>query len=256
MGRKKRDLGSNFYGGLSGLELPIPKYLFPEPHQRSSRLTYYATFFNSIEVNSTFYKLPQAKTLSSWLDQVPDNFRFTFKLWREITHVKELDFKEEDVERFFKVISAANSKKGCILIQFPPSLGRVRSRQLDALLSCVEQNNVNHGWEIAVEFRNKSWYDSEIYGLLESHQAAVVLHDIPKSATPMITHISNFLYLRFHGPTGNYRDTYSEHVLAEYATLIMEWMAEGKEVYTYFNNTMGDAFRNLQTLNQFIYKRS
>jgi uncharacterized protein YecE (DUF72 family) len=242
-----------FYSGLSGLELPVPKYLFPPEHQDSSRLTYYATFFNSIEVNSTFYKLPMGKTLAKWKEQVPPGFAFTFKLWKEITHDKDLDFKEQDVKSFFEVIAYAGEKKGCVLVQFPPSLGKVRLMQLGALLACIDQYNTGRAWKIAVEFRNKSWYQPEVYDLLESHGAAMVIQDIPKSVTPMIDHASNFLYIRFHGPSGNYRDSYSEHFLAEYATYVREWLQEGKTVFVYFNNTMGDAFKNLETLNNFIY---
>ena len=243
----------NFYSGLSGLQLPVPKYSFPEPHQNSSRITYYATFFNSIEINSTFYKLPLARTISNWIASVPEDFRFTFKLWRDITHVKGLEFKEADVISFFNVISNANHKKGCVLIQFPPSLGKTHIMQLDVLLRCIAQNNINHEWKIAVEFRNKSWYGQEVYELLQNYNAGLVIQDIPKSITPMIEHLSDFIYVRFHGPTGNYRDSYSEQFLNEYATYIKEWLEEGKTVYTYFNNTMGDAFKNLQALNQFIH---
>ena len=250
---KMSNLTSNFYSGLSGLQVPVPKYLFPEPHQNSSRLTYYATFFNSIEINSTFYKLPLPKTISNWIASVPEQFRFTFKLWRDITHLKNLDFKESDVELFFNIISKANHKKGCILIQFPPSLGSAHIIQLDALLRCIARNNINHEWKIAVEFRNKSWYIQDTYELLNIYNAGLVIQDIPKSITPMIDHLSDFIYIRFHGPTGNYRDSYAEEFLAEYATYIKEWLNEGKTVYTYFNNTAGDAFRNLQSLNEFLF---
>lgn len=243
---------SNFYSGLSGLQLPVPKYLFPEPHQNASRLTYYSTFFNSIEINSTFYKLPLAKTVSNWIASVPHEFKFTFKLWRDITHVKYLDFKEADVVSFFNVISKANHKKGCVLIQFPPSFGKANIMQLDKLLRCISQNNINQEWKIAVEFRNKTWYEHEVYDILQMYNACLVIQDIPKSITPMIDHLSDFIYVRFHGPTGNYRESYSEQFLAEYATYIKEWLEEGKTVFTYFNNTMGDAFKNLETLNRFI----
>ncbi|MEO6903211.1 MAG: DUF72 domain-containing protein [Bacteroidia bacterium] len=243
----------NFYSGLSGLQLPVPKYLFPEPHQHSSRLTYYSTFFNSIEINSTFYKLPLAKTITNWIASVPNEFKFTFKLWREITHVKDLDFKQSDVESFFKIISKANYKKGCVLIQFPPSLRNAQIMQLDKLLECIAQNNINNEWKIAVEFRNKSWYEQEVYELLQKYNAGLVIQDIPKSITPMIDHMSDFIYVRFHGPTGNYRGSYSEEFLAEYSTYIKEWLQEGKTVFTYFNNTLGDAFKNLKTLNEFVY---
>lgn len=250
MKRKKNKLSSNFYSGISGLQLPIPKHQFPEEFRDSSRLTYYATFFNSIEINSTFYKLPMPRTIEKWISEVPADFRFTFKLWKEITHTKGLAFNENDVKLFFDIASRANEKKGCVLIQFPPSLGKTYIMQLDALLQYIGQ--VNNGWKIAVEFRNKSWYDEDVYELLESYNAAVVVQDIPKSATPMISHASDIVYLRFHGPTGNYRDSYSESFLSEYASYVKEWMEEGKTVYAYFNNTMGDAFNNLQTLNRFV----
>src|SRR5690606_17397888 len=120
------------------------------------------------------------------------------------------------------------------------------------LLSCINEINIKHGWKVAVEFRNTSWYHEKVYELLDFYKAAMVIHDIPKSATPLLDQPTDFIYARFHGPTGNYRDSYSEDFLHEYATYINEWIAEGKTVYVYFNNTMGDAFRNLQTLNNFF----
>jgi uncharacterized protein YecE (DUF72 family) len=241
-----------FYSGLSGLAIPIPKYLYPETFKDASRLTFYASHFNSIEINSTFYKLPLARTIARWTSSVPDDFKFTFKLWKEITHGKFLHFKEADVESFFKVIAEARNKKGCVLIQFPPGLGSANAGQLNALLKCVQYYNVNSEWKIAVEFRNKSWYEDETYDMLQFYKAAMVIQDIPKSLTPMIEHRSDFIYVRFHGPTGNYRDSYAEHFLAEYSTYLKEWLAEKKTVYTYFNNTMGDAFDDLQKLNKMM----
>ncbi|MBA3664579.1 MAG: DUF72 domain-containing protein [Bacteroidetes bacterium] len=252
MSRDPNSIFSKFFSGLSGLQLPMPKYQYPEEHKDSSRLTFYSTFFNSIEINSTFYKLPMAKTVEKWRLSVPEDFKFTFKLWKEITHVKDLEFKEEDVEKFFTAIAGAGNKKGCVLVQFPPSLGRTHIMQLEALLRCLAENNQDAGWRIAVEFRNKSWYQNEIYSMLEKYNAGLVIQDIPKSVTPMIDHSTEFIYARFHGPTGNYRDSYSESFLYEYATYVNEWIKEGKTVFAYFNNTMGDAFKNGQTLTQFV----
>ena len=242
---------NTFYSGLSGLQLPIPKYLFPPPFENASRLTYYASFFNSIEVNSSFYKIPQAGTVTKWVDAVPEFFRFTFKLWKGITHFKGLHFNKEDVATFFNSIHAVK-KKGCLLVQFPPGLGSEHYFQLKKLLSCINEINLKNEWKVAVEFRNTSWYQEKVYELLDFYKAAMVIHDIPKSATPLIDQPTDFIYARFHGPTGNYRDSYSEDFLYEYATYINEWIAEGKTVYVYFNNTMGDAFKNLQTLNNFF----
>ena len=243
---------NKFYSGLSGLQLPIPKYLFPPPFENASRLTYYSSFFNSIEINSSFYKIPKAATVAKWSDAVPENFKFTFKLWKGITHGKGLYFNKEDVASFFTSINAVTNKKGCLLIQFPPGLGSEHYFQLKKLLSHISEINTKEEWKVAVEFRNKSWYHEKIYELLISYKAAVVIHDIPKSATPLIDQSTDFVYARFHGPTGNYRDSYPEDFLYEYATYINDWIAEHKTVYVYFNNTMGDAFKNLKTLISFL----
>lgn len=248
------DLRRHFYSGLSGLQLPIPKYLFPHPYENASRLTFYATIFNSIEFNSSFYKIPQPGTVAKWAASVPEHFRFTFKLWKGITHNKGLNFNEEDVVTFFNSINSVNEKKGCLLIQFPPGLGREYTIQLEKLFSCISEADPTQDWKVAVEFRNSSWYHEDVYDLLNSYKVAMVIQDIPKSATPLINHQSDFLYIRFHGPTGNYRESYSEDFLKEYASLINEWVEERKSVYVYFNNTMGDAFNNLETLNRFVYE--
>lgn len=139
MAQNKKHKPAAFYAGLSGLTLPVPKYRFPQQFKNASRLTYYATFFNSIEINSTFYKLPMANTVIKWVSMVPHEFKFTFKLWKEITHNKGLDFKALDVERFFKVISSAGNKKGCVFIQFPPSLDKENIIRLDLLLGCKKK---------------------------------------------------------------------------------------------------------------------
>lgn len=250
MSQVSNQLYRKFYIGISGLQLPVPKYQYPEEHKDSSRLTYYSIFFNSIEINSTFYKLPMAKTVEKWALSVPEDFTFTFKLWKEITHIKNLEFNEEDVLLFFKTISGASTKKGCVLIQFPPSLGKLNYLQLEALLRCIKKMREADGWKIAVEFRNKSWYHEDVYELLEKYKAAIVIQDIPKSATPLIDHKGKFVYIRFHGPSGNYRDCYSDSFLHEYSTYIDEWVKEGKTVFAYFNNTMGNSFKNASTLNK------
>ncbi len=245
-----------FYSGLSGLQLPIPKYLFPHPYENASRLTYYASLFNSIEFNSTFYKIPQPATVAKWATSVPEHFRFTFKLWKGITHSKGLNFNKQDVDAFFNCINAVNEKKGCLLVQFPPSLGREYTVPLKNLLSCIQESDPAQEWKVAVEFRNKSFYQEDVYDLLDIYKATMVIQDIPKSATPLADQKSDFLYLRFHGPSGNYRESYSEDFLKEYAALVNEWREEGKSVYVYFNNTMGDAFNNLQTLNNFVHDQT
>lgn len=241
----------NCYLGLSGLQIGTPKYLLPESFQKSSRLTYYASLFNSIEINSSFYKIPKAATVLNWADSVHAHFRFSFKLWKGVTHIKGLNFEPADLALFFDSINSIQNKQGCILIQFPPGLGIENKHQLDKLLNCI-RNLGGAQWRIAVEFRNKLWYNNYMYDLLKSYNTTLVIHDIPKSATPMTSRNSDFVYLRFHGPTGNYRGSYTDDFLREYALYVKEWIAEGKDVYIYFNNTMGDAIANSRTINRFL----
>ncbi|HEK19339.1 MULTISPECIES: DUF72 domain-containing protein [unclassified Mucilaginibacter] len=243
------NLPANFYSGTSGLVLPVPnKQAYPPEYQNSSRLTFYGSLFNSIEINSSFYRLPMASTVKKWANEVPDAFRFTYKLLRDVTHNKELLFESDDVSRFLQVVDAAGDKKGSLLIQFPGKTDIGSVKQLEKLLVNIGDSD----WDIAVEFRNKSWYHEDVYRLLDEYQAAIVTQDMPKAMTPMIDSPVDFVYLRFHGPNGGYRGSYSEVFLQEYAQLIAEWLGDGKKVYCYFNNTAGEAVHNLITLNSMV----
>lgn len=246
------ELPPNFYSGLSGIELPMPKYEFPPEYQRTSRLIYYSTFFNSIEVNSSFYKIPMHTTVGRWSLSVNDKFKFTFKLFKEITHVKDLRFDPNLIQVFIDTIANIGEKRGCLLVQFPPGLKRDSIIQLDNLLHFIKISDPTGRWNVGVEFRNKGWYNEDVYDLLKTYHAALVMHDIPASATPFKNIPSGFFYVRFHGPTGNYRGSYTDAFLLEYAEYIKEWMSEGKTGYVYFNNTMGNAFNNLVTLNSLV----
>ncbi|ASU35092.1 DUF72 domain-containing protein [Mucilaginibacter xinganensis] len=241
-----------FYGGTSGLVIPISKRDFQPPFNNCSRLQYYAANLNSIEINSSFYKLPMPSTVSKWADSVPENFKFTFKLWRNITHNKQLAFNAKDVTRFMDVISRGVSKKGCILVQFPPKVTIAQTEQLTHLLSLLTQANKTQQWHVAVEFRHRSWYNDEVYELLSSFDAGMVLQDMPASPSPQVITAAGFVYLRFHGPEGNYKGSYADELLYEYAQYVSEWQEEGRDVYVYFNNTAGDAWNNLCTLADYV----
>ncbi|MDO3628598.1 DUF72 domain-containing protein [Mucilaginibacter sp. BT774] len=233
-----------FYAGTSGIKIPMPKRDFPEEHQEKSRLRYYANHENSIEINSSFYKLPQAKTIARWTTEVPAYFRFTFKLWKEITHQKDLLFNPKELTKFMTAIAGMEEKKGCLLVQFPPSLRVSALSQLKELLETLQSFN----WPVAVEFRDASWHQDLVYELLATYQAAMVIQDKRQAPTPMEVTADKLVYLRFHGPAGNYKGSYSEDFLNEYATYIREWQQEGRTVYAYFNNTAGDALSNLNCL--------
>jgi uncharacterized protein YecE (DUF72 family) len=249
VGSKK--VGS-FYGGTSGLQIPIPRAQYPAGYEGATRLTYLASLVNSIEINSSFYKLPQAATVEKWSKSVPDDFRFTFKLSKTVTHEKGLQYKAEDVAAFFKVINNAGPKKGCVLVQFPPSLKDDHVDALKDLITDVIANDPEREWKIAVEFRDMSWYSAYVTDWLEEQNVAVVIQDIPKSATRVRQENTDFIYLRFHGPEPRYRGSYTDAFLLKQKAEIVAWLKQGKDVYVYFNNTMGDAFNNLVTLRDFV----
>ncbi|HZZ75393.1 MAG TPA: DUF72 domain-containing protein [Puia sp.] len=235
-----------FFSGTSNIVLPVRnKTFFPAAYQDKTRLTYYASLFNSVEVNSSFYKLPLSRTIRKWADEVPDGFRFTFKLFNDVTHATKQAFNLQCLPEFLNRISTTE-KKGCLIIQLPPKFG-VDLFQLGRLLA-----ELPDAWPLAVEFRNPTWYTDEVFRLLNDHQATMVIHDMQRSRAPLEMTSDKMVYLRFHGPEGSYRGSYSDDFLAEYAGYINEWLNGGRTVYTYFNNTMGNAVQNLITLNRFV----
>lgn len=244
-----------FYAGTSGLQLPVPRSQYPEEYQGVSRLTYYASLFNSIEINSSFYKLPQGTTVEKWQESVPADFRFTFKLSKTITHAKGFKYESDDVAKFFDVMHKVQSRKGCILVQFPPSCKDDYVDDLKSLIADIHYNDNDRQWKIAVEFRDNSWYSKYVTDWLDDNNVAVVIHDIPRSATKVRQERTDFIYLRFHGPEGKYRGTYPSQFLQKQATAIQSWLKEGKEVYAYFNNTMGEALTDLQMLVGLVHGR-
>lgn len=235
--------------GTSNVVLPFNKTQFPPEFQSSSRLTYYASLFNTVEINSSFYKVPQFKTFARWALEVPDDFQFTVKLWKEITHVKGLAFKEEDVVAFMQAAEGLGDKKGCLLVQFPGSVTAELYPRVERLLELLHEIG---GWQVVVEFRHNSWYIGEVYEMLDEFGFSVVLHDMKKSETWELNRTAQVVYVRFHGTEANYGGSYSREELGKVRERIMQWVESGKEVYVYFNNTRGDGFGNAMELRDMI----
>lgn len=250
---ERKLLTQNYFAGTSGLMLPVPnKTYYPAEFRHKSRLCYYASLFNSIEINSSFYKIPQNRTIAKWTQDVPADFRFTFKLWQGITHEKGLLFNRSDMTRFMQAVDAAGMHKGCLLIQFPPGSGVQWMPQLQQLIGQLREADPDRTWIPALEFRHPSWYTDRIRQFAQENRLTIVLHDMPASATPWEYAGGETVYLRFHGPGGKYLGSYSDDILAEYSAYIREWREEGRTVYVYFNNTIGDAVQNLARLNTLV----
>ena len=244
---------SQFFSGTSGLALSISQAQYPEEYKGASRLTYYSSLFKSIEINSTFYKLPKASTVLKWAESVPSDFLFTFKLSKSITHSKELLFNVDDIRAFMYTVGHVGKKKGCLLIQFPPSLKHDYMDQVENLILQLKAADPKGEWKLAIEFRNRLWYSDSTYNFLLQYDTTLVIHDFPSSATPEVEVQSSIVYMRFHGPGGKYKGSYTDEFLLSTSEKIKALIAQGKQVFIYFNNTMGDANKNLQTLNSFIH---
>jgi len=241
--------------GTSDGHMPGNKSTFPPAFQLKSRLHYYSTLFNTIEVNRCFYKTPLLSTYERWTNDVPEDFTFTLKLSKDITHAKELSEDLACMDSFLQAAIGTGNKKGCLLIQFPGKITLDNFNEVEQILNRLRELDSEHEWRKAIEFRNDTWYIGETTELLNKYEATFVLHDFPKGKVSVLRGNANFVYMRFHGPTGNYRDSYSHHVLDEKAEQIREFLKTGKDVYAYFNNTAGNAFENARYLQSKLIKQ-
>src|SRR5690606_30740741 len=195
---------TSFFSGTSGILLPYKnKTFYPVEWQAKSRLEVYGLLHNSVEVNSTFYKIPRVHTIVRWATEVPRDFRFTFKLWKGITHNKSLHFDEADVRLFMETINGIDTNRGCLLIQRPPSTGFACAEKLCRLLSWFWDRTTG-GSCVYLEFRNRTWLRSECVELLSAYGASLVLHDKGGLGVAIDHAVGDTVSLRFHGPDGNY----------------------------------------------------
>jgi uncharacterized protein YecE (DUF72 family) len=240
--------------GTSNIVVPGSKLSFPREFQQKSRLHYYSTLFNTVELNSTFYKVPMASTFAKWSGEVGQQFLFTIKLSKEITHGKNLQYDLTNIDRFLNAADGLDKKKGCLLVQFPGKISLQYYAAVEKILQRIVEMEHAIPWRTAVEFRHPDWYVSETFELMDEYGASVVLHDIPKAKNVDLNKGAGFVYLRFHGPAGDYRGSYTDHYLVEQAANIEAWLKDGKDVFAYFNNTIGEAFNNANTLKSMAEK--
>jgi uncharacterized protein YecE (DUF72 family) len=239
----------NIFIGTSNIVIPGNKTTFPDGFQSATRLHYYSHLFNSVEVNSSFYKTPLRSTFEKWAADTGDNFRFSVKLSRDVTHHKTLEADTTLIKKFIGAAEGIGHKKGCLLIQFP---GKITIRYFSQVENILQQ--INTGWRIAVEFRHPSWYIAETNELLHLHKAAIVYHDHPKAKIFAAELNADFIYIRFHGEAGDYRGSYTAQFLKQQADAARKYTQQGKDVFMYFNNTIGDAFHNARYMQTLLNK--
>lgn len=244
-GRKKGK--GVLYAGCSGFS--YEKWLgmfYPENVDKGHLLAYYARYFNTVEVNRSFYRLVTADMVRKWMAETPPDFRLVFKVSRYITHTKKLLEPEEHLKKFLMPLQAAKGKQGPLLLQLPPSL-KPQYQRLENVLHAAQKAAPN--MRIAVECRNNGWYGDELNALLDRYGASLVIHDMPAGRNEDPNPAAPFIYLRYHGPHGDYGGTYSSPRLKKEAARIGHWLAGGRDVYAFFNNDRdGHAPRDAQRL--------
>ena len=233
--------------GTSGWNYPHWKGAFyPDGLPAGDWLAYYAERFSSVEINATFYRLPDEATLDAWRDGVPSSFRFAVKASRYITHMKKLKDPEASISRFFARIERLGERLGPVLFQLPPRWG-VNVERLEDFLRALPA-----GYRYAFEFRDESWWTDEVARLLTDHEAAWCIFDLDRQTAPRWT-TTDFVYLRLHGSDGPYQGSYDDNALQEWARLMSAWEGDGRNVHCYFDNDAeaqapGDAQRLLECL--------
>ncbi len=230
--------------------VPGNKTTFPEEFRDKTRLNYYASLFNTVELNSTFRQIPRSATLAKWYTEVPADFKFTLKLVKDITHVKKLQVNLGLVESFVNAAQSLGTKKGCLLVQFPASIHAEYAEEVNSILETLHELDTKNQWKKAIEFRNETWYTSHTFRMLDQYKATMVLHDMPRCNNLNLQQQFPFYYFRYHGPAGDYRGSYAHEFLQEQAAKMKALLAKGTDVYVYFNNTMGNAFENARYLQQ------
>jgi uncharacterized protein YecE (DUF72 family) len=205
----------------------------PEVPDRA-RLEYYATRFDTAELNASFYRLPSEAMVAGWAERAPAGFLFAWKVSRFITHNKKLKDCADSVALVFGRMAPLADHYGPALIQLPPQLRRNDERLADFL------NLLPKGRRHTVEFRHPSWYDPGVFRILADFDAALCISDHHSAPSPWeIT--ASWVYVRGHGPGGRYHGRYPEAELAAWAERIAGWRAGGRDVYAYFDNDIKSA---------------
>ena len=195
------------------------------------RFAHYASVFDTVELNSTFYRMPSIEAVERWRDAAPDGFVYAVKLGQFGSHRMKLRDPEGWVGNHVERVDALGAHGGPTLVQLPPRW-RVDAGRLDAFLDAWPAR-----LRVAVEGREPSWLCPQVYDTLERHGAALCLHDLLPDHPLRCT--TDWTYLRFHGPDAvarPYQGRYGGHRLASWAQRTAAWLAEGVDVFAYFNN--------------------
>jgi uncharacterized protein YecE (DUF72 family) len=228
MGRLEIGTSGWTYDGWRG-----PFYPLEVPKRRWLR--WYATHFNSTEINGSFYRTPSLGAVRAWRHDTPDGFLFAWKASKFITHWKRLSADCKSSLALMETrLRVLKEKLGPILFQLPARFKADRER-LASFLKLLKLQR-----QYVFEFRDASWYEPEILDLLRDHDIALCLSDHRDAPAPWEV-TARHVYIRGHGPTGEYKDRYPLKTLQAWARSIASWRRKGLNVYCYFDNDQKSA---------------
>jgi len=213
----------NLYVGTSGYSYKEWKGSFyPEKLAAKDMLPYYAERLKAVELNNTFYRLPQRSMVESWRDQVPENFRFSVKASQRITHFKRLKEAEEPTKLMFDTVAALEARLGVVLFQLPPNMKKDLER-LEAFLALLPA-----GVRSTFEFRHPTWFDDDVLELLKRHNHALCISDTDDLPTNHIDKTADWGYLRLR------RVNYSREDLTAWVERIK--LQKWKSIFVFFKH--------------------
>ena len=218
--------------GCSGWNYASWKQEFYDGLPARAWLEHYARHFDTVEINNTFYRLPNRDAVANWVRTTPDGFVFTVKASRYLTHIKRLRDLGPGLDRFAEHIEplARSAKMGPLLWQLPPNFARDDERLVSALAQ------LPRAYRHCIEFRHPSWFVDEVYELLRTHGVALVIGDRPEVRS-FQAHLftADWTLVRFHYGSRGRRGNYSDAELRDWARRFAEWRRQ-VEIFAYFNN--------------------
>lgn len=195
---------------------------YPEDLAKGDMLEYYAGRFGTVEINNTYYRMPNEGVLAVWAASVPDDFRFVLKANRRISHFKKLkDSAVEDMEYFWSQARTLDEKMGPVLVQLPGNFHRNVER-LAGFLDALPD-----GVRAAFEFRHESWWDDDVYAALRDHDAALVIAQTDEYTTPLVP-TAGWGYLRLR------KEAYEPGEVEEWAAKAKD--QDWAETYVFFKH--------------------
>lgn len=222
--------------------------LYPHGIPPRERLAHYLARFDTVELNSSYYRWPKDAAFESWRRRMPNGFRLSVKAPSLLTHVRRLYGPERWLARIGRGLARLGERRGVLLVQLSPRFPVDHARLAYFL------EHLPAGVPTAVEFRHPSWHQESVFALLEQHGAAYVV--MSGAHLPCVLRATApFVYVRLHGPDPHhlYAGSYSDDDLRWWTDRVREWAGSGRDVWAYFNNDgHGHAVRNADTLRHFL----